>query len=1250
MQRFIFLLLVAFLAAQVNVFAQCTITASSPVDTVVCGDCVNLNTFGRGQGPVVFAENFNSGSASGWANSVQATFNNPCSPNGVDGTTHVWMGNTAPVPRILRTLPYNFTTATAGATICFDMLFATQGQNSPCEGPDEPQEGVYLQYSTNGGTTWTTINYFDPNGGNDPQLINWTNWCFQLPPGALTSNVSIRWFQDADSGADYDHWGIDNVQIYFNDPTFTITVTSATPGFSYSFPQGSSGGTVPTAVCPRANETYNFTMQNTSGTSCSTSVTLFYRDPQVNVNAGQDVTICQGQCTTLGATARVIKSPAKVPTYRNIQPDTADVTSFGGLITQGAVVNLNVRNLNMTTIQSNSILSVCIDQVRMQGFGVGATDLQFYLICPDSTVIRLMPTGQATGAAGFINYATLFSNTCFVPVGPTVSTGTPTYSGNFGTEQPFNNMVGCTANGVWRLAVVPGSGLGGGTIVTTGWSITFNDPEISYPADFTWSPTSNMTGSTTLTPNVCPPSSQTYTITASDTANCVTVSDTVRVTVTPTCCNLHYSAAVTQPSCGQTNGSINLNIATGVGPYTYLWSNAATTQNLSGVAAGSYSVTITDNGQTNCVKDTTIILNSSSNISITLTNPVNPTCGASNGSITATLAGGTAPYTVTIDDGTNQQTLNVPIAGTQTLPNLPAATYTVTVVDAQGCQQSAQQALTVAGGPSITSITPTAETCSGDADGTITLVATGTATPLTYTWSNSATTQNITALAPGTYIVTVTDANNCTVSSSATVNAGPQCCNLAFSATSTNPSCGGSDGGINLTINSGSGNYTYLWSNTATTQNLSNIPAGSYSVTVTDVTQNCNEDTTINLSSANAPVVNSIIPTDETCLGAGDGTVTLDATGGTGTLTFLWSNAATTQNLSALSPGNYDVTITDGAGCIATANTTVNQGPVCCTLVGTVDVLQPVCNTPGSITINIDTASGTSPFEYSIDGGQNYTTNSTFNNLNPGNYNVIGRDAALCVFTQQVTVSASSVVTVNLGIDQFLCAGENTVIDAGNAGTTYNWSNGETTQTLFLDTAGTYSVTVTDANGCTGTDDITINYGEVFVDAGQDTTVLETESAQLNATTSGTTTAGNFTWTPSQYLSCDDCQNPITTPQETTTYTVTYFDNNGCTASDTVRIEFEPGEYYVYMPNAFTPNGDNNNDIVSPIFKGAQRLTFRIWDRWGELVFECTTQNCSWNGSFNGVLLEPGVFIWEAVVKYKKPSIVRYKGSLTLIR
>ena len=182
--------------------AQCTLTTSAYIDQLVCGQCVNLFAFGQGQGQIVFAENFNIGQPTGWASTNQAQYNNPWSPGGVDGTTHLWMGNTSGVPRILRTVNYNLSTATAGVTICFDMLFATQGDAAPCEGPDEPDEGIYLQYSTNNGASWNTVNYFDPNGGNDPSLVNWNNWCFALPPGALTAATQIRWFQDNDSGQD----------------------------------------------------------------------------------------------------------------------------------------------------------------------------------------------------------------------------------------------------------------------------------------------------------------------------------------------------------------------------------------------------------------------------------------------------------------------------------------------------------------------------------------------------------------------------------------------------------------------------------------------------------------------------------------------------------------------------------------------------------------------------------------------------------------------------------------------------------------------------------------------------------------------------------------------------------------------------------------------------------------------------------------------------------------------------------------
>lgn len=141
------IVLLLFLSKSLS--AQCTLNATISIDTITCGGCIRLNAFGEGQSISLFSENFNSGGfGPGWGSTPGAVnFSNPCSSSGVDGTTHAWMDNNTTVPRALQSAAYNLSTATAGVTICFDMLFATQGDAAPCEDPDEPDEGVYLQYS-----------------------------------------------------------------------------------------------------------------------------------------------------------------------------------------------------------------------------------------------------------------------------------------------------------------------------------------------------------------------------------------------------------------------------------------------------------------------------------------------------------------------------------------------------------------------------------------------------------------------------------------------------------------------------------------------------------------------------------------------------------------------------------------------------------------------------------------------------------------------------------------------------------------------------------------------------------------------------------------------------------------------------------------------------------------------------------------------------------------------------------------------
>src|SRR5690606_6301182 len=187
----------------------------------------------------------------------------------------------------------------------------------------------------------------------------------------------------------------------------------------------------------------------------------------------------------------------------------------------------------------------------------------------------------------------------------------------------------------------------------------------------------------------------------------------------------------------------------------------------------------------NCVRDTTIQLNSSNAPTLTLSNSVNPGCGANNGSITAALAGGTPPYTVTVDAGGQQQTINIPVPISQAIPNLPAGTVTITVVDAAGCQTIQTASLTNPTAPTI-SVSATPETCAGDNDGTVTIQISGGTAPYTTVWSVPGSGNTLTGLAPGTYSVTVTDANNCEAIDSATVNAGPPCCDLEFTYTTVN--------------------------------------------------------------------------------------------------------------------------------------------------------------------------------------------------------------------------------------------------------------------------------------------------------------------------------------------------------------------------------------------------------------------------------------------------------------------------------
>ncbi|MES2628441.1 MAG: gliding motility-associated C-terminal domain-containing protein [Bacteroidota bacterium] len=289
MKNLFALLLCLVLAGSKTAYSQCTVQAFASPKEILCGDTVSLSA--AGSGISVFKNTFDACAiGTGWAATSQARFDNPCGAS-KDGTCYLWMGNTSAAPRNATTNAFDLST---GGTVCFWMKYAAQGGASPCEGPDLTDEGVYIEYSTNG-TTWTTIEYYNPNGGNDPQRTNWNQYCVNIPPGAMTTTTRIRWIQKSSSNLDSDHWGIDDVEIVVNPPAATYKwahigieqPTATTP-----------------AVQPVSNTSYTVEYKFGGCTAVST-VNVVVRKPSLSVTAAPGGTVCPGQAVVLTAVSEL---------------------------------------------------------------------------------------------------------------------------------------------------------------------------------------------------------------------------------------------------------------------------------------------------------------------------------------------------------------------------------------------------------------------------------------------------------------------------------------------------------------------------------------------------------------------------------------------------------------------------------------------------------------------------------------------------------------------------------------------------------------------------------------------------------------------------------------------------------------------------------------------------------------------------------------------------------------------------------
>ena len=424
------------------------------------------------------------------------------------------------------------------------------------------------------------------------------------------------------------------------------------------------------------------------------------------------------------------------------------------------------------------------------------------------------------------------------------------------------------------------------------------------------------------------------------------------------CAGFGATATPVNANCTQSTGSITLGApVNGTAPYNYLWSNGATTTSLSNLAPGTYKYTMTD---ANTCASTDSIVIAAVNVPFTVNATGSLTsCTSNTGTVTAAVSAGNSPYTYS---WSNNSTAN-PITG------LGAGNYPVTVTDAHGCTTSASGSVTTPNGPSATDVV-TNIGCYGDSTGTITVTVNGGTAPISYAWSNTATSLNLTGIPAGTYNLVINDANNCSFTISGTVSQPAQLVARGSTASYILRCFGDSTGGEGVFINGGTGPFTILWNTGDTTATIQNLGAGIYSVVVTDSNMCTSSASDTILQPTAVQVI--LTPTIATSSTASDGTDIAVASGGTAPLTLMWNTGASGDTITHLSTATYCVTVSDANFCSATACDSVGFVPDTSIGINSILLAQvKVYPNPASNQLTIETGSANGKFQftvYSLDG------------------------------------------------------------------------------------------------------------------------------------------------------------------------------------------------------------------------------------------------------------------------------------------
>lgn len=579
-------------------------------------------------------------------------------------------------------------------------------------------------------------------------------------------------------------------------------------------------------------------------------------------------------------------------------------------------------------------------------------------------------------------------------------------------------------------------------------------------------------------------------------------------------------------------------------------------------------------------------------------------------------------------------------------------TFIVTGTNSNGCKDTSTVRVNVIHIASQT--TTTNMQCYGTCNGQINLLPSAGQSPYTYSWSHNPALSGSSAtnLCAGNYTATITDQNNCKLMVTQTI-LQPDSMTIHYIDT-THVVCNGICSGMaRINVTGGTTPYQYAWVNGSTNDSIHAVCAGNYTFTVTDFNQ-CTKTGFIQImdtSSFDASTYLRMVRCYLEC----NGQAAIIATSGQPPYTYLWDGGSNNDTLFNLCSGIYSATVTESNGCIRSVFAEITQpNPIA---ISHQSVYIPNCNGDCSGSISITTNGGTSPYQYTWSG--NTSTDSTISNLCSGTYSLTITDANGCTFDTIFNLSepdllVAAVVSTKVPCIEICSGTADIAISGGVAPYAINWDNGQhglhATQLCF----GNHTVTVSDSNNCLlpvnfSVFDTTYFTAPISAWAIPDT-IYQSQTTQLNATTiSGFT----YFWTPAEGIK--DPYIPVTTatPTGTTEYVIHVYDTHGCEKSDTVIVyvkEVICNEPFIYVPNAFTPNIDQKNDVLYVRSDIVSDVYFAIYDRWGEKVFETTDMNKGWDGTYKGRKCDPAVYVYyiDATCITKDKYIK--KGNITLIR